>query len=116
MVILPVDRLMVPLLLMDPVAVNVLVFNDNVAPAFTVTPATVVVAPTVTWLAPVVAIMTLSVVAGATPPTQVDPVAYVPPVAVLVRVAPNAVVVMLVTNWKATSTKIFDRKIENLFV
>jgi hypothetical protein len=62
----------------------------NIEPAFTVTePAAVwvILAAILTELAPVVAIITLSPVAGTTPPTHVEAVAHAPPVAVLVMVA-----------------------------
>lgn len=87
MVILPVEMLMVPLLSKLPVTVNVLVPRDKMDPEFTVKPTQAVLVPTVTTLLPVVAITTLSVVAGTTPPTQVVPKDQVPPVALLVMVA-----------------------------
>ena len=66
----------------------------SVAPLLMVSAAHVYDAPMVlpcTLLAPVVAIITESVAAGATPPTQVLPVPQTPPLAVLVLVAALAV-------------------------
>ena len=85
-VIPPVDNLIVPLLLTLPLTVNVVAAMFKMAPAFTVSVRQVVLTPTVTVLAPVVAMMTSSPVPGAVPPTQVLPVDHVPPVALLVRV------------------------------
>jgi hypothetical protein len=63
-------------------------FIVRVDPEFIVNPAQVIVpAAVVTAPAPVVAITAASVLLGATPPTQVAPVAQSPPVAVLVIVA-----------------------------
>ena len=70
-----------------PVTVKTLLVKFKIAPPFTVTLTIVAAAPSVTELPPVVAIITLSVDKGTTPPTQVVVVAQVPPVAVLVIVA-----------------------------
>lgn len=76
-----------PLLVTLPLIVNVRLLKTKVDPELTLSDAQEVLEPMVTLPVPVVAMMTLSVVAGAVPPTQVLPVAQVPPVAVLVRVA-----------------------------
>ncbi len=94
-----VVRLMVmvpPLLTVKAPKTRVPELMVSLAPLFTVTePAAVCVIEVVilTDPVPVVAIITVSPVAGATPPTHVEPVDQVPPVAVLVIVAactPNA--------------------------
>ncbi|HUX35487.1 MAG TPA: hypothetical protein VMV71_00460 [Candidatus Paceibacterota bacterium] len=60
------------------------------APEFTATFAIVALAATFTVFPPVVEIIAVSALAGFTPPIHVDPVAQLPPVAVLVIVAASA--------------------------
>lgn len=80
----------------------------SVAPLFTVTdPAAVwlMLAPMVTALAPVVAMITASPTPGTTPPTQVDAVAHVPPVVVDVIVAAKTLAEKKLNNKIMTKTE-----------
>ena len=84
---IPVVPVSVPLFRKNPVVVSVLLAIFKVAPALIVTLTILVLVPTVTVFVPVVAIITSSPATGTTPPTQVEPVAHVPPATVLVLVA-----------------------------
>ena len=79
---LPVVPFIAPALLTVPEIVSVLVTTAKIPPEFTVTFTIEALAPKVT-VAPFT-ITTSSLVAGATPPTHVLPVAHGPPVVVLV--------------------------------
>ena len=94
-VFVPVElvKFIVPVMDVTPVfTVRVIFPILRVDPEFIVRPAQVAFAPIVTEFAPVVAITTSSVEAGGVPPTQVEPVAHVPPDVVLVRVTACTIV------------------------
>jgi hypothetical protein len=89
-VIPPEPLVNVPKLTKSPDRVKRLAPGVNIAPVLMVSETQDTPVLKVTALTPVVAITTSSVESGATPPTQVLPKLQLPPVVVLVMVAPKS--------------------------